>query len=83
MAKSKKETINKSQEIRDALAAHPDKSPAEIADQLKAKGLEVNAQYVSTIKSNVNAKSRKHKLVRSESRAAGRLRMAWAPSELH
>ena len=59
MAKTKRETINKSQAIRDALQAHPEKSPSEIAEQLKAKGLDVNAQYVSTIKSNAKAKGRK------------------------
>jgi hypothetical protein len=59
MAKSKRETVNKSQAIRDALHAHPEKSPSEIAEQLKAKGLNVNAQYVSTIKSNAKAKGRK------------------------
>ncbi len=48
MAKSRTETINKSQAIRDALQAHPERSPSEIAEQLKAKGLDVNAQYVST-----------------------------------
>jgi hypothetical protein len=64
MAKSKREAVNKSQAIRDALDAHPDKSPSEIAEDLKAKGLDVNAQYVSTIKSNAKAKSRRSKLVR-------------------
>jgi hypothetical protein len=64
MAKSKRETVNKSQAIRDALEAHPDKSPSEISEQLKAKGLDVNAQYVSTIKSNAKAKGRKTKVVR-------------------
>ena len=59
MAKSRTEAINKSQAIRDALEAHPEKSPSEIAEQLKAKGLDVNAQYVSTIKSNAKAKGRK------------------------
>lgn len=64
MAKSKNEGVNKSQAIRDALQAHPDKSPLEIAEALKAKGLDVNAQYVSTIKSNAKAKGRKTKIVR-------------------
>ncbi len=58
MAKSKREAVNKSQAIRDALQAHPERSPSEIAEQLKAKGLDVNAQYVSTIKSNAKAKGR-------------------------
>ena len=70
MAKSKREAVNKSQAIRDALDAHPDKSPSEIAEDLKAKGLDVNAQYVSTIKSNAKAKSRRTKLVRKGRGAA-------------
>jgi hypothetical protein len=64
MAKSKKDAVNKSQAIRDALDAHPEKSPSEIAEELKGKGLNVNAQYVSTIKSNAKAKSRRTKLVK-------------------
>jgi hypothetical protein len=64
MARSKAAAVNKSQAIRDALDAHPDKSPSEISEQLKAKGLIVNAQYVSTIKSNAKAKGRKTKVVR-------------------
>ena len=76
MAKSKKEAVNKSQAIRDALDANPDKSPSEIAEELKARGLDVNAQYVSTIKSNAKAKSRRTKIVRR-----GRAAHAtdWAP----
>lgn len=51
-----KRSTNKSQAIRDALGATPDKSPSEIAKALKTKGLRVNAQYVSTVKSNMKAK---------------------------
>ena len=58
-AKSRTEAINKSQAILNALEAHPEKSPSEIAEGIKAKGLNVNAQYVSTIKSNAKAKDRK------------------------
>lgn len=64
MAKLKNDGVNKSQAIRDALDAHPEKSPSEIAEDLKAKGLAVNAQYVSTIKSNARSKGRKGKLVK-------------------
>jgi len=63
MARLRRDAVNKSQAIRDALAAHPEKSPLEIAESLKAKGLKVNAQYVSTIKSNAKAKGLK-KVVR-------------------
>ena len=64
MARFSRATVNKSQAIRDALEAHPERSPSEIAEQLKAKGLDVNAQYVSTIKSNARAKKRKTRVVR-------------------
>lgn len=79
MAKSRKEGVNKSQAIRDALQAHPDKSPSEIAEALKAKGLDVNAQYVSTIKSNAKNKGRKTKLVRRGKAATGRKRSEFGP----
>ena len=54
-----KKPVNKSQAIRDALQANPGNSPSEIAEGLKAKGLKVNAQYVSTIKSNMKGKAKK------------------------
>lgn len=53
---AKKAAGNKSQAIREALAANPDKSPKEISDLLVAQGYRVNAQYVSTIKSNAKHK---------------------------
>lgn len=55
MAKAK---VNKSQMIRDALEAHPSKSPVEIAEVLKGQGLNVLPQYVSTIKSNFKKKKK-------------------------
>jgi hypothetical protein len=79
MVKSKKETVNKSQAIRDALRAHPDKSPSEIAETLKGKGLDVNAQYVSTIKSNTKAKGRKSKIVRRPKAGEGAGRNGFGP----
>ena len=56
---AKKSAVNKSQAIRDALAAHPDKSPSEIAEILKADGIVISAQYVSTIKSNARIKAKR------------------------
>ena len=47
-----KGAVNKSQMIRDALKAHPRRSPSQIAEILKGEGLSVTGQYVSTIKSN-------------------------------
>jgi hypothetical protein len=71
MAKSKEE-MNKSQAIRDALRANRGKTPLEIAELLKAKGVEVNAQYVSTIKSNMRKTSKAVRKVRRGIQRAGR-----------
>lgn len=71
MAKSKEE-INKSQAIREALRAHRDKTPIEIAELLKAKGVDVSAQYVSTIKSNMRRTSKAVRKVRRGIQQAGR-----------
>ncbi|OAI57155.1 hypothetical protein AYO47_01795 [Planctomyces sp. SCGC AG-212-M04] len=73
MAK-KAATGNKSQAIRDALAAHPDKSPKDIAEMLGEKGFKMSAQYVSTIKSNMNRKAggRKVRVMRRKPGSAGR-----------
>lgn len=51
MAK-KSSAPNKSQTIRDYVAANPTAKPKAIAEALSKKGLDVNAQYVSTILSN-------------------------------
>lgn len=53
--------INKSQEIKDALAADPDAMPKDIADRLNARGVNVTAGYVSTIKTNMKAKQGRKK----------------------
>jgi arginine repressor len=71
MAKSKEE-INKSQAIREALKANKDKTPTEIAALLSAKGVEVNAQYVSTIKSNMRSTKLAVRKMRKGLRRAGR-----------
>lgn len=53
-------TPNKSQAIREALAANRSASPKEIAEIVNEKySLGVNAQYVSTIKSNLKQQSGK------------------------
>lgn len=71
MAKSKEE-INKSQAIREALRANRDKTPIEIAELLKSGGVDVNAQYVSTIKSNMRNTSQAVRKVRRGIQRAGR-----------
>jgi hypothetical protein len=61
---AKKSAVNKSQAIRDALAANPGKSPSEIAEMLKADGISITAQYVSTIKSNAKIRTRRRVVAR-------------------
>jgi hypothetical protein len=68
-----RDEINKSQAIREALKANPDKSPSEIAELLKAKGIEVNGPYVSTIKTNMRKTRRAVRKMRRGIRRAGRL----------
>ncbi|SMP54713.1 hypothetical protein SAMN06265222_104283 [Neorhodopirellula lusitana] len=58
MAK-KKSGVNKSKEIRDYYAANPKAKPLEVVEAMKAKGIEVNAQFVSTVKSNSKKKTSK------------------------
>ena len=52
-----KKSINKTQVIEKALAASPDKGPTQISKELTAKGIEVSSAYVSTIKTNLKAKT--------------------------
>ena len=63
MAKKKSDGVNKSQEIRDFYAANPDAKPAQVVEALAEKGIVVDAQFVSTVKSNAKkagaGKSRK------------------------
>lgn len=69
--------VNKSQMIRDALAANPGKSPAEISALLKEQGLKVSSQFVSVIKSKakrkpgVKPKRGRRKMVRVAQAASG------------
>ncbi len=52
-----KAKINKTQLIEKALAASPGKGPKEISEALTAKGVDVSPAYVSTIKTNLKAKT--------------------------
>jgi hypothetical protein len=66
-----KQPVNKSQAIRDALAAHPDKTPIELSEVLKAQGLKIPPTYISTIKSNMKAKGKRGRRKTSRANAAG------------
>ena len=65
MAK-KKNGVNKSLEIREYCAANPKAKPLEVVAAMKEKGINVNAQFVSTVKSN----AKKKKTVRRSAPAA-------------
>lgn len=56
---AKKEKVNVSAAIRDALGAHPKMTPLEIVAVLKAQGLTVSPTYVSNIKSTSKKKGRR------------------------
>ena len=51
---AKKNSVNKSQAVRDYLAAHPESTPKEVRAALAKLGLEVSRVLVSTVKNKVN-----------------------------
>lgn len=56
MAKKKAGAVNKSQCIRDYHKAHPKHKPKQIAAELGKQGIQVTAQFVSTILSTSKKK---------------------------
>ena len=50
-ASKSEDGVNKTQEIKDYMREHHGAGPKEVASELNKKGIEVSAQYVSTIKS--------------------------------
>jgi hypothetical protein len=56
MAKKKADAVNKSQCIRDYRKAHPKHKPKQIAEELGKQGVQVTAQFVSTILSTSKRK---------------------------
>lgn len=67
MAKKKTDGVNKSQMIRDYYEANPSARPLEVAAAMQEQGLNVTAQFVSTVKSN----SKKSKKTGRRGRPAG------------
>jgi hypothetical protein len=51
--------VNKSQVIRDAVAAHPEKSNKELSEFLKTQGMKIKPTYIATIKGNMKRKKKK------------------------
>jgi hypothetical protein len=52
-----KKSVNKSQAVRDYLAAHPEAMPKDVRAALAKEGLEVSRVLVSTVKNKVNKKA--------------------------
>jgi hypothetical protein len=70
MARSK---VNKSAAIREALSAHPDKPPSEIAELLKSQGIKgVSATYVSNVKGMAKLARKARRAGRKAGRAQGK-----------
>lgn len=61
----------KTQAVRQALNAYPEKLPKEIAAILTAEGLQVSANLVSTIKSKLKTKGKRKKTAAAAVPAAG------------
>ncbi|TWU41729.1 hypothetical protein [Novipirellula artificiosorum] len=80
MAKKKASKVNAAQAIRDYDAAHPGTSPKKVAEDLKKQGIDINGQYVSTIRSNAKRNGGKtRKAGRPVKKAAGTVKRGRPP----
>ena len=80
MAKAK---TNKSALIREMLKKHKGNTPLEISALLKSeKGVDVPAQYISTVKSNMKAKKRARQLSKKAAGTTGDAAVLFAAAEL-
>jgi hypothetical protein len=50
--------VNQSEQVRQALKAHPGKMPKELAELLQAQGLDVSAAFVSQVKIRLGGKKK-------------------------
>ncbi len=60
--------INKAQAVRDYLSKHRKANPKEVATALTSDGVEVNARYVSSVKSKTMSKKKKVKPQKSKTK---------------
>ena len=51
--------LTKTEQVRQALAAHPAKMPKELAELLQAQGMDVSAAFVSQTKTKLGGKKKK------------------------
>ncbi len=68
----RKDGVNRSQMVRDYLAAHPEAMPKEVATALTEQGVPVTAQLVSTIKFNLAHKGEPKRGAAKVARGKGR-----------
>jgi hypothetical protein len=57
--------VNKSQAVRDYLKAHRGAAPKTVSEALKAQGIDVSAQTVSTVKFHMRKKKGKQRAARA------------------
>ncbi|MCC6127526.1 MAG: hypothetical protein IT426_21425 [Pirellulales bacterium] len=58
---AKKNSVNKTQAVRDFIGANSNATPKEVSDGLAKKGIEVSPNYVSSIKGKMTANKGKRK----------------------
>jgi hypothetical protein len=66
---AKKQTVNKSQTVRDYLKAHPGTANKEVADALTKQGIIVSPNYVASIKGKMDVVKGKRKRRRTAANA--------------
>jgi len=67
MAKRK---VNKTQAVKDYLAENPDAATQDVVAAMKAKGITVGSNYVSTIKSNLKGGGKAKKKIAAKKKVA-------------
>ena len=66
---AKKQTVNKSQTVRDYLKAHPGTANKEVADVLTKQGIKVSPNYVASVKGKMDVVKGKRKRRRTAANA--------------
>jgi len=72
-----KKRVNKSQAIRDYYAAHRRAKPRQVVEGLKAQGIDVNAQMVSTVRYMMRKGRGKKRQARGVTRTVARTSRSW------
>ena len=65
-------SVNKSQAVRDFYADNPNAKPKDVVEGLAKKGIKLNAQYVSVVRSNSKKKSKSGRVGRPAGRSTAR-----------